>query len=265
MTGADRPVLAGVDSTTGSLGAARWAADEAVRWHRPLEVIHVGQIPDAAPAERAEVEIRRWQPSLRVSAHTLRGAPADRLIERSAHASLIVVGGQDALGLHAPPSDSVGDRLAAGAHCPVLVVHEAARWAGPAPLPDDRPVLVGMDGSDQDGPALDLGFAEAAARGVTLVAVRVGRAPGHHTGPAGDATRAVRLELEPWEARYRAVRVEARAVDGPPAPMLVEAAGGAAMVVLGPSGRGEPGDRRLGSVTRQVLDHAPAAVLVAGG
>ncbi|MET7425905.1 universal stress protein [Dactylosporangium sp. NPDC005555] len=279
MTGTDRPVIAGVEDTPASLGAVRWAADEAVRLHQPLRIVHAvdaagasGQAPDEHElAVRAAVDTRSWHPGLHVTTCTWYGGAARVLVEQSVHASLVVVAGRSADGFHAVPEGAVGEQLAAHAHCPVLVVHGAQRWADPAvPLPRHGPVLVGTDGSAHAQRAIELAFAEAASRQVDLVAVRAWQEAPHHWGRshrleriADDVHRALVADLEQWRSKHPLVRVELRSVHGPTVPVLLTEARAALMVVLSPRGTGGFGALRLGSVTQQVLDHAPAPVLVA--
>src|SRR5207237_572424 len=76
MTMRRRPVIAGVDGSAASFGAARWAADEAVRLHQPLNVVRVveppGPVREDADEHRVAIDIaaacRAWQPGLEVTA-----------------------------------------------------------------------------------------------------------------------------------------------------------------------------------------------------
>ena len=174
-------------------------------------------------------------------------------------------------GFHSLLVGSVGIHLAGHAHCPVLVVHHAERWAGPeSPLPHHQPVVVGADGSDAAAHALSLAFDEAAARGVPLVAVRTWHEPEHRWGRSADpaalaatAERELVAELEPWRAKYPGVPVHMRVEHCPSVPVLLDAAKDSLMVVLGARGRGGFEGLNLGAVTQQVLEHTPAPVLVA--
>ncbi|WP_433087046.1 universal stress protein [Dactylosporangium sp. CA-052675] len=272
-------MIAGIDGSRASMGALRWAADEAVRLRQPLQITHAlgvtGQHEpapdDAEVAVRAAVEARTWHPGLHVTTCTSLGGPARVLVEQSRHASLLVVASRGTGGFDALPVGSVADQLAVHAHCPVLVVHNAQRWAEPtAVLPQHQPIVVGTDGSEPAQHALELAFAEAASRHVDLIAVRAWQEPprtwGFVAGPdriATDADRALTAELDLWRTKYPGVRVEPRCVHGTPAPVLLAESRDALMIVLSPRGTGGFGELRLGSVTQQVLDHASAPVLVA--
>ncbi|MEV0562691.1 universal stress protein [Dactylosporangium sp. NPDC050588] len=138
----DRPVVAGVDGSMASLGAVRWAADEAARHGRTLRIVHAmsweghadgqGIVLDAADDARA------WQPGISVETVTVGGRPGRVLQEQSRSASLVAIGGRTHDG--GQLNSSVCAQLAAYAHCPVLVVNRGERWipesaAGP-PTPE---------------------------------------------------------------------------------------------------------------------------------
>lgn len=279
MTANRRPVIVGVDGSPASFGAVRWAADEAVRHGQPLRITHASGAPgpfeeavdEPELAVQAAVEARNWQPGLHVTTCTWHGRPGRMLVEQSRHASLVVVGSRGMGGFHSLLVGSVGVQLAAHAHCPVLVVHHAERWAGPEnALPQHQPIVVGADGSPPSELAVELAFAEAASRGVALNAVRAWQEPAHHWSRTVDPARiattthhALATDLEPWRAKYPTVQVQLRAVRGAAVPVLVTEARDALMIVLGPRGQGGFDELRLGSVTQQVLEHASAPVLVA--
>ncbi|GAA2574831.1 universal stress protein [Dactylosporangium fulvum] len=273
-----RPVIVGVDGSPASLGAVRWAVDEAVRHGKPLRITHALGVP--GPSEQAvdehvialeaAIEARNWHRGLHITTSTWHGSPAHVLIEESRHASLVVVGSRRTRGFHSLLDGSVGLQLATHAYCPVLIVHHAERWTGPErPLPQ-QPIVVGSDGSAPSEFAVGLAFSEAATRGVHLVAVCAWREPARRWGRAADLTRlaaavhdALAADLEPWQAKYPTVPVDLRAVRGTAAPVLLAEGSDALMVVLGPRGRDGFDDLRLGSVTQQVLDHATIPVLIA--
>ncbi|HTJ33735.1 MAG TPA: universal stress protein [Dactylosporangium sp.] len=273
---ANPPVIVGVDGSPAAFGAVRWAADEALLIGRPLLIVHAvelhgayGRIVDEhAIAVDAATEIRHWQPGLDVTTATWHGEPGRVLVEHSRHASLVVVGSRGSGGLRSLLVGSVGVHLAGHAHCPVLVVHHAERWAGPESLlPRHRPIVVGADGSSGGEHALGLAFAEAAARSVPLTAVRTWHEPEHRRGrstASAEATaRELEADLEPWRAKYPDVPVRAHVAPCPSVPVLLGEARDALMIVLGSRGRGGFQSLALGSVAQQVLEHSAVPVLVA--
>ncbi|MFI5916794.1 universal stress protein [Dactylosporangium sp. NPDC051541] len=279
MTVSRHPVIVGVDGSPAAFGAVRWAADEAVRLGRPLRIIHAlemhGPYEEIADehslAIDAATEIRAWQPGLHVTTATWYGEPARVLVDQSRTAGLIVVGSRGSGGFRSLLVGSVGVHLAAHAHCPVLVVHHAERWAGPeSPLPRREPIVVAVDGSADAALGLSLGFAEAANRAVALHAIRTWHEPEHRwsrsPGPAGLAAateRELLAELEPWCSKYPGVTVVPRVEHCPSVPVMLDAARDALMFVIGARGRGGFEGVRLGAVARQVLEHAQVPVLVA--
>jgi nucleotide-binding universal stress UspA family protein len=276
MSEISRPIVVGVDESPASLGVLRWAANEAVRHARALRVVHALEHsePPASQADQqrialdAAIEARLLAPGIEVTTTTALGPPAEMLREQSRWASMIVIGGS---GHHGLVFGSIGERLAACAECPVLVVPNGERWAGPeVHLPTSAPIVVGDDGSAAARHALGLAFTEAATHGVPLVPVRVWQRPGeHHHWPRVDVAaegRAVQqaftTDLRPWLAKFPEVEVQPMLREGGTADELIDASGGALMIVLGARGHGGFDELRIGAVTRQVLHRATCAVLV---
>jgi hypothetical protein len=73
------PVVAGVDGSAHSIGALRWAADEAHRLNRMLLVVHAQAEDDVHRAEdvaaQAADEARRWRVGVASTDRTERGTP----------------------------------------------------------------------------------------------------------------------------------------------------------------------------------------------
>jgi nucleotide-binding universal stress UspA family protein len=145
-----------------------------------------------------------------------------------------------------------------------------------AELPaDSRPrVVVGVDGSPGSRAALVEGWLTAARRGALLDVVAA--VPPQHawTGaaPAGEPSGDVRTDTV---ARARAlvdevvaegladaVQVRIRSVPGRPADVLVDAAEGAAALVVGSRGRGAVRSAVVGSVALHCVTHAHVPVEV---
>ncbi|MET7423670.1 universal stress protein [Dactylosporangium sp. NPDC005555] len=253
------PVVVGVDGSAESIGALRWAADEACQHTRELLAVHAFDpaLPTGdAPAERADIAVRaaneavRWRPGVCATGVTETGAPADVLRRYAEHARLVVVASHGRDKNAAAPLGSVCAALCVRAECPVLVVHGAQRWADPfAVLPRTGPVVVGFDGSDSAHRALRLAFEEAANRSRRLVVIQAwqhpqlwlpGRHPGdgQHHGPdltADEAAvhEALMAAAEPWRARHPAVEMELRSEPGDPVEGLSTASQWAMLMVLG--------------------------------
>jgi nucleotide-binding universal stress UspA family protein len=161
---------------------------------------------------------------------------------------------------------SVSAQVAAHARCPVAVVR---RPPGPG-----TKVVVGIDGSAQAGQVLRLGAAQARRTGGTLLAVHAYRLPplpaAYAPNPGVDehvcratADEVLDRVLRDSEQAVTDVKVERLVQGGPPAWVLVEAAADAGGLVVGARGLGGFTGLVLGSVSQQVVRHAPCPVLVA--
>jgi len=273
----DEPVLVGVDGSEGGRRALDRAAAEAASLRVPLTVCFVvtppavdvpARSPESARLYGTEVLARttewmaeRW-PAVRVRTVLAEGHPSTRLLGLAARHRLVVVGARGNSGLAGLLLGSVPDYLAAHAGCPVLVV----------PTEDgdpDGPVLVGVDGSDANRPAVDFAFAAAERHGrgvAALSAVDERRAvPSAGFGALAEVEHVVDLVLEavrPWAEKCPAVPLEHRIVDGPPGRELTDASRAASLTVVG--SRGHDGLTRLllGSVSRQVVHHAQSPIAV---
>lgn len=134
-------------------------------------------------------------------------------------------------------------------------------------------IVVGIDSSEASTRALAWAVDEGRLRGATVEAVHVWQLPVFVSSPFG----AVPFETGDLEASARAEfdrtvdAVDATGlpepimrtfVTGTPSNALVEAAAGAALLVVGSRGRGGFAGLLLGSVSQQVTHHAPCPVVV---
>jgi nucleotide-binding universal stress UspA family protein len=140
-------------------------------------------------------------------------------------------------------------------------------------------IIVGLDGSDHSGRALEWAIREAGLRGAALTVLAVHEvASNHWTGnpevyPADQpATEAVRRAAE--DVVQKAVNqagepapasVTVRAVSGLARQELVEASSDADLVVVGQRGGGGFARLLMGSVSSQVVHHAACPVVVVPG
>ncbi len=135
-------------------------------------------------------------------------------------------------------------------------------------------VVVGVDGSDGSRKALRWAAAEAVARGDDLELVHVWEAPQAYAPlglgaypldpePIQEVARGL-LEGLVAEARELAPGVEAQGelVEGPPAQALLDHARTADLLVVGSRGLGGFKSLLLGSVSQQVVHHAPCPVVI---
>jgi nucleotide-binding universal stress UspA family protein len=205
-----------------------------------------------------------------VTGETLGGPAAYTLLEASHGADMMVVGHRGRGGFAALLLGSVASTVAAHAHCPVVVVRPPAGQRPPAGL-----VLVGADGSPASGTAVAFAFEEADRRaaelGVLCAWRRLNPSSGSDGQPAGNddsaaqeaaAAQWLRDWVQPWRDKHPQVAVRWMLTGERPAAALVEAAGEASLVVVGSRGHGGFTGLLLGSVSQQVLNHAPCPVVV---
>ena len=137
-------------------------------------------------------------------------------------------------------------------------------------------IVVGVDGSDGSTAALEFAAEEAALRKAPLRIVAAWDVPAAVYGsgftPAVDAgtleALGGRMQELAEEAAEKAkklqpsIEVEAAAVAGQPADVLLESAAGAGLIVVGRRGLGGFKTLLLGSVSQQVVHHATCPVVV---
>ncbi|HEY8452355.1 MAG: universal stress protein [Micromonosporaceae bacterium] len=142
---------------------------------------------------------------------------------------------------------------------------------------DNEPIVVGVDGSDAGRAAIDLAVTEARLhrRPLRLVHAFVWPILGVYTGPSpegppdgGLAADAERLLAESLDHARRAgpdLTVTGEIVTGAAAPVLLDEADRAWLLVLGSRGLGGFVGLLVGSVTVQVASHVRRPLLVARG
>lgn len=191
------------------------------------------------------------------------GNPVERLVHASEDAELLVIGGEPRGHGH---RGQHGRRIAAGAHCPVVVV----------PEDDGRPrqgVVVGVDGSDVSEVAIDFAAAEAARTGEALSLVSAwmpvavpgdfGMYPDLYLTDLESITRAgVDRVADRVSERHPGLEVRTIIEEGEPAVVIGEQAREARLAVVGSHGRGAFARFLLGSVSEEVIAHLVSATAV---
>lgn len=286
-----RPVLVAVEDQD-SYQAVTWAARAAARAGLGLLVLHVYPsvtsfaggygyslpVPDMqamqdqitkkanATLEDAVALVRSQYPDLQVTTSLVRGSAPAALVTASHESSMLVVGKRS--NRHPLTVGSVSLTVASHAACPVVVV------APEAPRPDGGAsggVVVGVEDSPECDDALAFAFAYASSHGSLLTAVHAwwidpARLPesmvGHWDRPDETMQRLMDAALVPWRERYPEVRLDTQMIHADPAPALVRVADGAELLVVGSRGRGGFASLLLGSVSRNVLQHATCPVAV---
>jgi len=141
---------------------------------------------------------------------------------------------------------------------------------------EDRYIVVGVDNSPGSRAALGWALAQARLTGARVEAVAAWRQPatyeysyGAIPFPAPDDSVAAITEKALAEAVAEAVGTAEQPVDvrlkvvhGPAAQVLLEAAAGAELLVVGSRGHGAFAGMLLGSVSQHCTQHAPCPVVV---
>ena len=132
-------VIVGVDGSTSSMGAVRWAGDYAAATGAAISLVAAWEWPtsygwpiplpeDYDPASDAErilaeaaAAARERHPSLSIETVAVEGPAAKALVDASKSASLLVVGSRGHGQFAGMIIGSVSEHCVAHAHCPVLV------------------------------------------------------------------------------------------------------------------------------------------------
>jgi nucleotide-binding universal stress UspA family protein len=214
----------------------------------------------------AAVTLAASAPDLPVTEELRHGMPADELIAASAEADLLVVGTNKTGPISGLVHGTVPLRVAGRARCTTVVV--PATWQ-----PGGAGVVVGWNGDSTSNVALDFAVKEAVQRACPLTIVRAARVPPHPVADsrvASETTGALveRLarelaEVKEWLRSSQAgLEVHDVLRSDPAAAVIVEAAHGAELAVVGSHARGVLGGLILGSVSHDVLLNMPAPVAV---
>ncbi|QKW37014.1 universal stress protein [Actinomadura sp. NAK00032] len=281
-TGAITGVVAGYDGSQNCLRALDWAANEARARGLPLTVIHAWEpygggsmampMVDLAPLAQETLDggiehVRKQAPDVPVRGVLECGRPAAKLIEAGKSADLVVLGPRGLGGFPGLILGSVSAQVAAHASCPVVIARdEPDRHSGAEP---DRAV-VGVDGSPASEAALAMAFTEAELHGLSLRAVAAWEpVPVKDPPPLVDDAgmrEAAKARLEQLTAPLRdlhpGVEAQAEVIVGRPREVLLDAAQGARLLVVGSRGLGGFRGLLIGSVSHALLQHAPCPVAV---
>lgn len=274
-------IVTGCDGSAHAANALRWAVEEAALHGALVQAAlvtedleafgmdHDGDGTDTDPAlGNARAALRHWVEEAvgsdaGVELRVIYDYPAHGLIHLAGDDGLLVVGARGVGGFKGLLLGSVSERVAERATGPVVVVGDEA------PVRGGR-VVVGIDGSDQSLDALRWAVAEARAREATLDLVHAWQLPVTAASPwtfvpdYADMEAGGRdlLDHALAEVDHEGVDVKTRLALGTPTEALLAHAAGAGLVVAGSRGLGRFGQVLLGSVTRQLVHHAPCPVAI---
>ncbi len=274
-------IVVGTDGSENATTALRWASEEAAMHAAALEVVLVWSYLDQYHADRssdfdpdyteatARAALASWVDEAlgagaAVEQRVVSDLPPRALLEASDAADLLVLGARGTGGFDGLLFGSVSERVAQHASRPVAVVRAAAPVAGGR-------VVAGVDGSARSLDALRWAAAEARARDAELDVVHAWRLPMMAVSPVvvtfrdlstmEDAGRAV-LEAALADPALAGTRARPHLTNQTPARALMDLADGAGLLVVGTRGLGRVTGTLLGSVSRQLLHHAPCPVVV---
>ncbi|MGW3942947.1 universal stress protein [Streptomyces phaeochromogenes] len=292
-----RPVVVGLDGSRESFAAADWAAREALRRGLPLRLVHAWEgLPDEgteatlpelrAPQYHARRVLRtaleqlnERYPQLYIAAEQVRRQPGPALLAEAENAELLVIGSQGPSGVGGFFSGSVALATVAHVEQPVVLVR-AGFTATDEHLPDSsgkpslrephRDVAIAVDTGGSCDEVLEFAFRAADLRDAPLRAVHAWHMPlGHgipgdeeHARLRGVADQELTALLQPWRDKYPSVLVREALYEGRPAHVLVRAANGAALLVVGRRRRRTAVGSHTGPVAHALIHHVDRPVVL---
>lgn len=217
------------------------------------------QLDDLAGATRVAY------PDIAVETLLGHGEAADTLIDLSALADMVVLGTTGLGGNLVSLIGSVSSRVAAQAHCPVVIVPRqptvrSSRAAEPT-------IVVGIAHTAAGEMALHFAFDEARRRRVSVTAIQAWdtEEPAlDETSKQSEAERRLLAMLAAVQAHHPGVPASASLQRGYPAEAVLRAARDAELVVLGAHHSENRWSSRLGPVPQTVLHHTSCPVVLVG-
>jgi nucleotide-binding universal stress UspA family protein len=267
-------IVVGVDGSLGARSALLWAVDECRLRRASLFVAHAPDPTDAAVVGAyGEAALRAiddfgarmlselvatasaHQPGVPVASLLSHSNAGDALIDLSQDSDLIVVGTRGRGGIVTSMLGSVSHRVAAHAHCPVVVVPQHASLTSGH---GRNQVVVGVSHGSSGLAALEFAFEEAWVRRVPLTAVR-------STADAKprDAEQA-EFDLQRLADRFPEVEIHVELREQEPADALLSAADRAQLVVVGCHHSDDRWSTRLGPVPSAIVYRAGCPVVIVG-
>ncbi|CAM5448726.1 putative Universal stress protein [Streptomyces afghaniensis 772] [Streptomyces afghaniensis] len=292
-----KSVVAGVDGSPEGFAASDWAAREALRRGLPLRLVHAweGGLPASVAPDVVLPELRAPQyhahhvlhsaldrlveryPQLSITAEQVCMPPVSTLLAESESADLLVIGSQGPSVLGGFVSGSVAMATVARLEHPVVLVradetaeteHLPAAEGKPSFRPPCRDVAVAVNVNEPSDEVLDFAFHAAELRRAQLRAVHAWRVPFSHGFADAEARARRRAEAEhelaellaPWREKYPTAVVKEELHEGWPTHVLVRAAAGAGLLVVGSRRRRAVVGPHAGPVAHALIHHMPCPV-----
>lgn len=283
-------IVVGIDGSDSALNAARWAGCLAQRIREPLRLVHVHELrrehrheherdrerereqgaeESGAMLAAATSAVREVADDIGIEPISSDGEPDRLLIDLSASARMIVLGHTTTTEWESMVQHSDVVSVSNHAVCPVVTWRSLDGFHPP----DDRPILVGMDGTDLSIAAVEHAYAVAAALGAPLVAIHTWSEESTFT--YGEASRFTdwtayidRMKahmtdrLGRFAERYPDVEVSQRIEHGRPDIHLIDESPTAQLVVVGSHGRSAAAAAVLGSTSQGLIHHSSCPVMI---
>lgn len=275
-------VVVGYDASTESKFAVRWASAAAQNRGAELLVLtasgrgthemswarHRAGISQSMTSQAQEIAdegaaLARSFGTTNVRSKAVSAGAVNALVDESDRAQLVVLGDTGRGRLHSALVGSTAFSVAQHAHCPVVVTKSRMNELPSADLPS----IVGVDGSDHSLGALDQAASWAQQYGNPLRAVV---AWSSRTSLGAEASQEA-LDNANAVAAGAAKRVaekfpdlsfEAVVREGRPSAVLAKESEDAGLLVVGARGLGDFASLLIGSVSREVIQHAKCPVYV---
>lgn len=282
------PVLAAVDGSPSSYRAAAWAAVEASMHQCGLHLVNSWVLPVGfGPETTLSANDLQWlhdegdrvlseaghvartavsAQELTVTAEAIDTLIVPALVQRSCSARMLVVGSRGLGAFQRGLLGSVGNAVTHHARCPVAVIHADTALDVAAAA---RPILVGVDGSGNSLPAVELAFDEAARRKVGITALHAWSdtsgldIPVRNWDSAEESAKALLAEnLAGYTEKYPDVSVRRVVTADRPVRSLLDASADAQLVVVGSHGRGGFASMLLGSTSNALLHAVDIPIVI---
>jgi len=262
-----------VDDTVAGWRAVEWAADNVDRATDTVRLLTVNEFYGESPTrsehrlEAAEQQLLDAQPGLAIVHDVTDGPTADRLVLDAGHGDVLVIGAQQLHTITAALTGRIAERVVAHATTPVVVVPE--EWER-----SDGPVVVGVDGRTAAAAlAWAASTAERIVRDLHLVrawAVPTAMAPYANIYLEEDRvlwSNAADIELQAAlhavKNEHQSLQLAAESVEGQARDVVLQAARGASLVVVGRRHRTALGGFLTGSVGETLMHrgHTPVCIV----
>lgn len=282
-------ITVGVDHSSESLAASRWAAREAVRRGYPLRLVHAlsgdkdkgkaGEDQRDSARELlsdAEGKLRQQYPELSITTEVLAEGPEDALVKAAGESRALVIGSHGVDRLHSFFLGDTGLHIVARAERPVILLRAVPEEAGAEPgVTGGGGITVAVNLQGAYHGLLDFAFRSAQVSGHQLYVVHARKLMAQAYAPTGSVVPHIAQEiaeeekqklgevLKSWSQEYPDVHVTGRVRLESPARAIVRQAVGSNLLIVGRRRRDRPSlGPRIGPVAQAAVHHAACPVAV---